>query len=72
MTENELLDELIKELSYPAIESDEVTVPMLANKLNINETTARDRLNKMVEEGRLTCRWVKVASGSKAKAYRKA
>ena len=72
MTENELLAELEKELELPMIEKDEVTVPMLASRLDVNESTARNRLNKMVDEGRLTVRWVKVASGSKAKAYRKA
>lgn len=70
MTENELLEELSKELAYPQIEPDEITSRMLATKLGISPRTAYEKLNKMVDEGRLTRRYVKRAMGREL-AFRK-
>lgn len=51
MTENELLMELEQLLGVPNIESDEVTVAMLTEKLKISPKNVRERLKSMVESG---------------------
>ena len=71
MTENELLDELSKELYVPEIEPDEITVSMLAEKLKIVPKNARDKLKAMVESGQLTSRVVRLPDGYRCIAYRK-
>lgn len=73
MTENELLNELVKELTLPDYDPEtEVTAKMLAPKLNLSEGKTLERLKTKVAAGELTCQWVKLPSGYKALAFRKA
>lgn len=73
MTENELLQELIK-LHYlePLDPDNEVTHAMLAQSLGISERQATTILQGEVKAGRLTVREARAQSGFKVKAYRKA
>lgn len=71
MTENELLEELARELSVPAIEPNEITVKMLADKLNVTTRAAYTQLMDMVEAGRLKKRYVKVNGSRKMLAFSK-
>lgn len=71
MTENELLEELYKELSVPEIETNEITVKMLADKLNVTTRAAYTQLMEMVESGRLKKRYVKVNGSRKVLAFSK-
>jgi len=71
MTENELLVELEQLLGVPSIESDEVTVAMLTEKLKISPKNVRERLNALVESGQLTSRTVRLPDGYRCIAYRK-
>ena len=72
MTENELLDELTKELYIPFIEPDEITAQQLADRLGVGHKSAIRQLNDKVAAGELTARTVKMADGKLSKAYRKA
>lgn len=71
MTENELLEELARELSVPEIETNEITVKMLADKLNVTTRAAYTQLMDMVEAGRLKKRYVKVNGSRKILAFSK-
>ena len=71
MTENELLDELAKELYIPIIEPDEITAQQLADRLGVGHKSAIRQLNEKVAAGELTVRTVKMADGKLSKAYRK-
>lgn len=71
MTENELLEELYKELNVPEIETNEITVKMLADKLNVTTRAAYTQLMDMVEAGRLKKRYVKVNGSRKVLAFSK-
>ena len=72
MTENELLDELARELVLPDIDTDnEVTARQLAPRLNLSEGKTLSRLKDKVAAGEMSCRWVKLPSGYKALAFRK-
>ena len=71
MTENELLEELARELSVPEIETNEITVKMLADKLNVTTRAAYTQLMDMVELGRLKKRYVKVNGSRKVLAFSK-
>lgn len=72
MTENELLDELTKELYIPFIEPDEITAQQLADRLGVGHKSAIRQLNEKVAAGELTVRIVRMANGKLSKAYRKA
>lgn len=72
MTENELLDELAKELYIPLIEPDEITAQQLADRLGVGHKSAIRQLNEKVAAGELTVRTVRMADGKFSKAYRKA
>jgi len=72
MTENELLDELTKELYIPFIEPDEITAQQLADRLGVGHKSAIRQLNEKVAAGELTVRTVRMADGKFSKAYRKA
>ena len=72
MTENELLDELTKELYIPFIEPDEITAQQLADRLGVGHKSAIRQLNEKVAAGELTVRTMKMADGKLSKAYRKA
>ena len=71
MTENELLNELARELSVPEIESNEITVKMLAERLNVTGRTAYQQLMDMVEAGKLKKRYVKTKGSRKVLAFSK-
>lgn len=71
MTENELLDELARELSIPAIEPNEITTKMLSDKLNITNRSAYTKLMDMVNSGRLKKRYVSVNGSRKMLAFSK-
>jgi len=58
MTENELLDELTKELYIPFIEPDEITAQQLADRLGVGHRAAIRRLNEKGAAGELTVRTV--------------
>lgn len=72
MTENELLAELIKELSLPDIDPEEVTSQMLADYTGVSWSTADSTLKAKVDAGLLTKRQVKLPNRRVATAYRKA
>ena len=72
MTENELLDELARELYIPSIEPDEITAQQLADRLGVGHKSAIRQLNEKVAAGELTVRTVRMADGKFSKAYRKA
>lgn len=71
MTENELLAELVAELSLAPIRPDEVTSVMLAEATGLTAKAASSRLEKGVREGVFEWRWVRVGN-CRAKAYSKA
>lgn len=73
MTENELIAELVKELTLPDYDPEnEVTAKLLAPKLNLSEGKTLLRLKAKVEAGEMSSRWVKLPTGYKALAFRKA
>jgi len=72
MTENELLTELLKELTLPDIEKDEVTAVMLSESLNCSWSKAAAVLKMKLAAGELTARKVRTPEGKPATAYRKA
>jgi len=72
MTENELLDELARELSLPDIEPDEVTAVMLSESVNCSWSKAASVLKTKLAAGELTARKVRTPEGKIATAYRKA
>lgn len=59
MTENELLQELLKELAYPEIEPNEITVRMLAQNLGVTERMAYQHLKDREAKGLLKSRYVR-------------
>lgn len=59
MTENELLEELANELTIPEMQPDEITVSMLAKKLNLTHRMAYEILEKKIEQGILKKRFVR-------------
>jgi GTP-sensing pleiotropic transcriptional regulator CodY len=71
MTENELLEELAKELYIPSIEPDEITAQQLADRLGMGYHYIANQLKKKVTAGELTVRTVKMPDGKVSKAYRK-
>ena len=71
MTENELLTELLKELTLPDIAPDEVTAVMLSESLNCSWSKAAAVLKTKLAAGELTSRQVRTANGKPATAYRK-
>ena len=71
MTENELLDELARELSPPDIEPDEVTAQSVADRAGISWSKAAAVLKAKLAAGELTARKVRTHEGKVATAYRK-
>jgi hypothetical protein len=59
MTENELLDELAKELIVPEIDKNEITANMLSIKTGISTRQALSILRKKEQDGLLKSRWVR-------------
>lgn len=71
MTENELLAELLKELTSPDIEGDEVTADMLSKLVKCSWSTADRVLRAKEQAGLLVSRKVKLPNQHIATAYRK-
>ena len=72
MTENELLQELTRMITCPAIEPDEVTAAMLQSASGKGEKAAMRFLRYLEAEGVLTSRQVTLPNGRIAQAWRKA
>lgn len=72
MTENELLKELAKELSLPALEEGEVTAQMVADYTGVSNSQAMRTLKAKETAGLLKSRMVKMPNNHPARAYRKA
>jgi len=72
MTENELLEELARELSLPTLADDEVTAVMLSESVNCSWSKAASVLKAKLAAGELTSRKVRTPEGKIATAYRKA
>lgn len=69
---DKILDELEEEFGAGEIEPDEITCKMLAQRLGITPKMANALLNKKVEEGSYSARWVRSQkSNNREKAYRK-
>lgn len=71
MTEEELLNELTKEIYVERIKDNEITVRMLSIKLGINTNNARNILNSKVQTGELQKRLAINEFGYKVYAYSK-
>lgn len=69
MTEDELLNDLIKENYVERVKENEVTVRMLSTKLGIDSNNARAILNAKVKSGKLKKRLARTESGCKVYAY---
>ena len=68
---NELLQELA-ENAVPMIDlENEVTAPMYALAVGISFSAASIKLKKMLKDGKVTCRKVKLENGKMCMAYRK-
>lgn len=72
MTEYELLEELAKELSLPALEEGEVTAQMVADYTGVSNSQAMRTLKAKETAGLLKSRMVKMPNNHPARAYRKA
>lgn len=69
---NDLLAELAKE-AMPVIDPvNEVTAPMYSKAFGISMNSAARILKKMVEEGKMVSRKVRLVNGHVCEAYRKA
>jgi len=71
MTENELLQELTKELYIPPVQLDEVTAQTLAKQIGTSARNALDILQQKEREGLLVSRWAKGDKGRRLLAFRK-
>ena len=72
MTENELLTELVAELSLAPVDpKTEITVQILCVETGKSENAVRSVLNEKVRKGELTVRWASCPKG-KVKAYSRA
>jgi hypothetical protein len=71
--EHNLLLELAAEFDYPPFDEGKyVTAGMLAEKLGMTTRGARDRLDRMVMEGRLKKEYVRMPNGYRSWGYYKA
>jgi predicted transcriptional regulator len=71
MTENELLEELVKECIIAPLQDDEVTVQMLAPRLGLSEYNTRKILEDKIRSGEMTKRQARLSNGYVVHAYRK-
>jgi hypothetical protein len=72
MTENELLAELVAELTLAPVDpKTEITVQILCVETGKSENAIRTMLERKVKNGELTVRWANY-SGCRVKAYRRA
>lgn len=72
LTENELLAELVRELTVPPIEPDEVTCKMIQDGTGLSDNKAMSFLKDKVAAGELTTRNVRLPNGRVVMAFRKA
>jgi DNA-binding transcriptional ArsR family regulator len=72
MTEQELLDELYKELALPSIEQGEVTALMVSEYVGISWSQAMRTLKAKEQAGLLKSRQVKLPNNRVATAWSKA
>jgi predicted transcriptional regulator len=72
MTEQELLDELYKELALPSIEQGEVTALMVSEYTGISWSQAMRTLKNKEAQGLLKSRQVKLPNNRVATAWSKA
>ena len=71
MTENELLQELTKELYILPVQDNEVTAQSLAKQINTTARNALDILQTKEREGLLISRWARSDKGRRLLAFRK-
>ena len=71
MTENELLQELAKELLIEPVRLNEVTAQGLSNQIGISTRRALDILQRKEREGLLVSRWARGDKGSRVLAFYK-
>ena len=70
--EHNLLRELAAEFDYPPFDEERhVTASMLAETLGMTKRGARDKLDRMVVEGRLKREYIRMPSGYRACGYYK-
>jgi len=71
MTENELLQELAKELLIEPVRLNEVTAQGLSKQISISVRGALDILQQKEREGLLISRWARGDKGRRLLAFRK-
>jgi len=71
MTENELLQELAKELLIEPVQTYEVTAQSLSKQIGISVRGALDILQQKEREGLLISRWARGDKGRRLLAFRK-
>ena len=71
MTENELLQELAKELLIEPVRLNEVTAQSLSKQISISVRGALDILQQKEREGLLISRWARGDKGRRLLAFRK-
>jgi len=72
LEEHSLLRELASEYDYPPFDpAKHVTATMLAEKLGMTIRGARDRLDRLVVDGRLKREYIRMPNGYRAWGYYK-
>ena len=72
LEEHSLLRELASEYDYPDFDPDRhVTATMLSRELGMTIRGARDRLDRLVVEGRLKREYIRMPNGYRAWGYHK-
>lgn len=70
LEEHNLLHELVSEYDYPAFDPNRhVTATLLAGELGMTVRGARDRLDRMVVDGRLKREYIRMPNGCRAWGY---
>jgi len=72
MTENDLLDEMDKELNIEYVRPDEITAPMLQERLGCTHGNALLKLKDKCDAETMKWRWARTKSGHMVKAFSKA
>lgn len=72
MTENELLDELVRLTSLPSLREDDVTAARYAAKAGISSRHALDILRKLEREGKLASHFARTPDGHKVRVFKRA
>jgi len=71
MTENELLDELIRIIRLEPLRDEDITAERLAEASGITTKQALNILNKMEREGKITKRWARMRDGHRVLVFQK-